>query len=506
MGKVINKKLLISSALFLIYGALTFIGALNHEIWFDEAQAWNIARDNDIAGIVGMMKYEGHPPLWHFILYPFAHLGFSVDVIPLISWAFMTVTAALVLFVLPLSLPLKTAVVFSGGFIFTNSVVSRSYCLVPFLLCLIAIVYKNRRKRPVLFGLLVALLANTHVCFSGMVGILGIFMIAELIKEWKASSVKENLSRVAGLLISGTGVLMLVLPLLSSLSTNSVTAEMQLGLSQIIGSVVNSPFKVSLYGVSVSGENGIYASLACVAVQICMLGMLILLRRYRRAFIIQLTFLLIYIITGEVIFYTNANRAAIVLFSFVFVLCIAMGEKPAERKAEKIKTDTNIIGTLFSTLSKLDKNALKRYEALLTAVMLMTAPTAAIHLIRDYTEQFCPAKKAAEFIAAELPADAVYVTESDSLPQLSAYYPDIKLYSLQHGEFYTYTSHRVVDGELDYAETEKDLGEYENIYRINVVDMGEDMTPDENKLFVIREGMEWYANIDYIDISPYELS
>lgn len=38
---------------------------LNHEYWFDEAQAWNIARDNDIIGIFGMIKYEGHPPLWH---------------------------------------------------------------------------------------------------------------------------------------------------------------------------------------------------------------------------------------------------------------------------------------------------------------------------------------------------------------------------------------------------------------------------------------------------------
>lgn len=68
----IPKSSIILLCLFIVYLALTFIGAARHEIWYDEAQAWNIAKYNDISGIIDFMKYEGHPPLWHFVLYPFA--------------------------------------------------------------------------------------------------------------------------------------------------------------------------------------------------------------------------------------------------------------------------------------------------------------------------------------------------------------------------------------------------------------------------------------------------
>lgn len=47
-----------------------------HEPWFDEAQAWAIARSGTIKEILfDIPHYEGHPPLWHLILVPFAKLG-----------------------------------------------------------------------------------------------------------------------------------------------------------------------------------------------------------------------------------------------------------------------------------------------------------------------------------------------------------------------------------------------------------------------------------------------
>ena len=47
-----------------------------HEPWFDEAQSWAIARSGTIKEILfEIPHYEGHPPLWHLILVPFAKLG-----------------------------------------------------------------------------------------------------------------------------------------------------------------------------------------------------------------------------------------------------------------------------------------------------------------------------------------------------------------------------------------------------------------------------------------------
>ena len=50
-----NGKTFFRLAAFLTYSVIVLILTLNHEYWFDEAQAWNIARDNDIAGIFAMM-------------------------------------------------------------------------------------------------------------------------------------------------------------------------------------------------------------------------------------------------------------------------------------------------------------------------------------------------------------------------------------------------------------------------------------------------------------------
>ena len=128
--------------------------------------------------------------------------------------------AGLLLWKAPFRPLLKGIVLFSGSLIFYNSVMSRVYCLILLILVLLAIVYKDRNRRPVVYGLLIALLANTHLMMSGLVGILGIYMIIDLFKLWKTSSGKMNILRLAGLAIAGVGVILLIVPLLGCLSTN----------------------------------------------------------------------------------------------------------------------------------------------------------------------------------------------------------------------------------------------------------------------------------------------
>src|ERR1700744_4549096 len=41
-----------------------------HKPWFDEAQAWLIARDNTLAKLLyHRLRREGHPPLWYLLLW-----------------------------------------------------------------------------------------------------------------------------------------------------------------------------------------------------------------------------------------------------------------------------------------------------------------------------------------------------------------------------------------------------------------------------------------------------
>lgn len=52
------------------------LGQIRHELWRDELQAWALARDSDsLVNLLHNMRYEGHPPLWHTLLFPLAQSG-----------------------------------------------------------------------------------------------------------------------------------------------------------------------------------------------------------------------------------------------------------------------------------------------------------------------------------------------------------------------------------------------------------------------------------------------
>lgn len=54
------------SCVLLIYCALHLALTVFHEPWYDEAEAWQIARCASIKDILFTIPhYEGHPPLWH---------------------------------------------------------------------------------------------------------------------------------------------------------------------------------------------------------------------------------------------------------------------------------------------------------------------------------------------------------------------------------------------------------------------------------------------------------
>ena len=58
-----KKQAVVKLFILVAYSALIFILVINHEYWFDEGQAWNIARDNDVAEIFAMMTASVLPRL-----------------------------------------------------------------------------------------------------------------------------------------------------------------------------------------------------------------------------------------------------------------------------------------------------------------------------------------------------------------------------------------------------------------------------------------------------------
>ena len=512
-GKKLEKNTLLCCGIFALYAVLTFIGALNHELWFDEAQAWVIVRDNDINGIFRAMSYEGHPPLWYMILYIPAHLGLPCTVMPYISWVITAFAGAVIMFKAPFHVVTRTAVLFSGGFLFLNSVISRVYCLVNLLVVLIAWLYPKRKKYPVLYGLLVALLANTHICMSGFVGIIGIFMIIDLFSGFRAKETKQKIKEITGLAVSGAGVLIMMIPLLDSLSLNSTASGIELSAGEVansfLGSFLNNSLSMLDYGMDFQvirtesiGE-GILSGFMAAAFVV----MIIIMRHKTRPFFMLLFFWIFYTITTEVFWVTMPNRA--VIFALMYFIVIWTAEYEPQNNASAVwskidlNTDTKAIKKLIGFIETSDKNFRRSYTAIITAVMLVSVPTGAYYLFSDYVKPFSLAEETVEYIQNNFPEDSVIATYSDSgYAQISAYMPEIRFYSLYYGRFYTFCSNETISEAASTDKIYNDLKDQDNIYFLYACSNIE-FQSTRKMIHIIRGGMPYGANGRYVEFSEF---
>lgn len=453
-------KIVLEFAALAAYSAVVLILVLNHEYWFDEAQAWNIARDNDIAGIFGMMKYEGHPPLWHLVLKIFISFGCSWRALGLISWGASTLAAAVIIFALPAKPYLKAAMLLSGGMLYVNSVIARVYCLINLLVVLLAWIYPHRKKHPLLFGLIVALLADSHICMCGLVGIVGIFMLIDYFKDFKTNGVKQNVLNTFGLLIAGTGVVMLILPLLNSLGSNSYAAE----LNFTVGTVFKKLFMASseIVGSACMGDlPSILGALLSVLIQAALIPTFIFLWKKHRAFVITLVFAAFYLAITGVIWHAQPNRGAAFLFTLTAVFIMDRDEPKALSKKKSV-SDSAIVRK-FTELNASTESTL---SVLFALILALTIPTGLKLAADDLTGEFSPYKAAAEFIEKNIPGNALLVTFDDIYVEIPTYLPGREIYSAKYGRFYTYCSHEVASDIFDAEKFTETAAGFDEIYYI----------------------------------------
>jgi len=454
-----EKRTLLLWGIFAVYSMLTLICALNHEVWLDEAQAWVIMRDCPLPELPYRLKVEGHPPLWYLVLFPFVRLGFPVEYVSLISWFFMAFGALVLLFRTELPLMLKAAVLASSGFLFFNSVILRVYCLIPLILFLILWVYPRRREHPLAYGTLIALLANTHIFVCGIVGVLGIFMIYDLFSQWKDSSAKENAGKISGLVIAGTGVLLLVVILLGSTRENS-TVKFDFSFN-IINTIIDTLYAVFSCSFYPSG-NHIVCFIAFFIMELAFLAMLVMLRHWRRAFAVEVVFLAFYFLVCGVVWTTNPNRAAIFVLSLAFSLGLAQHETPVFKDCENAGKSA---GKLVEKLICIDRRSKRIYTEILTAFFALTVPAGVRFWCGDTAGNFSGAKDTAEYITENLEDDAVFVTFGRVMPEISLYAPDIKMFDVNMGDFaaYSHWEYKFAPKEDTKTVLER-LSEYDHLY------------------------------------------
>ena len=161
-----------------LYTALAGCITYFHEPWADEAQAWLIARDSSLSDLfLKRLHYEGTPGLWHLLLWIFCRLHLSYTAM---HWATALIGVAAVYILLRYSPfpPLVRALFpFCFSLVFLTAIIARNYSLAPVLTFAACAVLTARKDRPLLFAILIGLLANSSaIAFVLALGIAPLYL------------------------------------------------------------------------------------------------------------------------------------------------------------------------------------------------------------------------------------------------------------------------------------------------------------------------------------------
>ena len=173
--------------LLIIWLVVVLFSLVHHELWRDEAQAWCVVRDLNIADIFKEARIEGHPIFWYLVLLPFAKMGLPVISMQIAAMLSVFMAAAVFIFKSPFDKFQKTIIVLSAGMLYFLPVAARNYALIPPFLFLLAILYPKRSEKPYLYSILIILLSNTHLLMLGFCLISAVLFSVEKLKDFLQS-------------------------------------------------------------------------------------------------------------------------------------------------------------------------------------------------------------------------------------------------------------------------------------------------------------------------------
>jgi len=152
------------NCLFFIFIILSIILTIGHNPWRDEAQVWMMTRDlPDIPSLLSQMRYEGTPPLWHLIIYPFVKLGFPYITLSLIHFLINLSAIYPLIYKSPFNKIIKILLVFNYFLFIEFNIIARSYVITVSCLFWIAYLLKNllHNKLKIMILMIIMMLSNS---------------------------------------------------------------------------------------------------------------------------------------------------------------------------------------------------------------------------------------------------------------------------------------------------------------------------------------------------------
>lgn len=387
--------------IFATYAILLIVISCFHEPWYDEAEAWQMARGASIHDLLFYIPhYEGHPSLWYLILAIPAKLGVPYE------WGLKSIAVAaalvygwLLLFCSPFPKWIRYSLPFHYFLFYQYGVISRPYGLSVVCFFLMAMAFQKRNEKPFRFLLPMAFLcalSGYGIVLAGGICIAWVWDICRE-KQWKLFSVsfwKDK--RILGLFLL---LIVAVLVILQILPREDTYATSVSGTNSIITRLLYTFFVMLpdctvltvLEGAAYLNKANIRIMIMIVGIVVGILMLLFILavsnKKNRHYFMIP--YVLFAVFSATVYFCAHHMG---MLFAFtVFWLWIALQDE------DRLATWQNFRGKI--TIQEQDQKTLtKAGRFALAIVMLMPVYWTVGAGVLEVTTQYYYGRDAARFL------------------------------------------------------------------------------------------------------------
>ena len=346
-----------------IFIALTILLFFFHELWYDEIQAYMLAKDAPFHELIFVAThYEGHPPLFSLLLAIFAKTNVPVDIgLRIVSFAFSMVGAYLVIFKAPFKKWVRCLIPFTFFIFYQYTVICRPYAMMFAAFMLAACFYKTRNEKPIRY-----ILALYLLCWCSSYGLLfsGCFCVVWTVEIFKSHWGKDFGKNIAkdkrfwclwGILIGALLILYLIYPKPDAFATNFYNKEHPLRAMIYTLFMMPADAMVTDVGFFGSLQNNSYqfVNWSALSIGAYFISIVVLMVVYFVSYVHRKRrmFLLPYIAfaTFAAVGYMCNHHIGITVLYFVFLMWVCFDEADEERKQhrslpiffEKINTQYN---------------------------------------------------------------------------------------------------------------------------------------------------------------------
>jgi hypothetical protein len=216
-----RNKNIVSLLILVTWLAVVIFVSTHHEVRRDEVRALSAAIEPaSIWQLPSSIKYEGHPILWYLIL----RIAFCIMHTPvaLKAASICIAFASVIIFCRYAPFPVWQKILFICGLLpaYEYCVTARNYGISMLLFFLFAMLYPQRKKRPVVMACILAALANTNMHSCILTGVLtAMWLFDTLVVDRRALNARSAVSLILVLAIIATGIFCSVITVLPSRDT-----------------------------------------------------------------------------------------------------------------------------------------------------------------------------------------------------------------------------------------------------------------------------------------------